>query len=260
MDILTFFEDFFTTKTVLYGFVLGIIFFLLGFLFHYFIHQKRIEKLLLENIWKNILPDFIEDADPPELTNFFKENGESVERFADELDRADLFVTNPNVYLRLGLYYFWKRNFERALKYFRKMEDIDLNRGNAKWAIGCALMRIGEYEKAIAYFNESIKANTYVAECYYNIGWALDEIGDYEQAIEAYSKSYALDNNYWNKYNISCSLTKWGKLDKAFETLNGIANYEGVRELAREDPDFDKLRGDKNYCSSFSNLLIPDQK
>lgn len=255
MDFLTFFHEFFTLKVILYGFILATLLFILGLFLHYLFHQKKMEQFLLENIGRKILPDFMEDANPTELEKFFKENGKEIEGFAEELDRADLFVTKSNIYLRLGLYYLWNRNFQKALEYFKKTKEINPKKGMANWAIGGALMSIGQYKEAVEYFKESIRLEKYVPDCYYNIGWCLDEIGEYEEAIKAYSKAYELDKSYWNKYNIACTLTKWGKFDKAIETLQEIINFEGVRELALNDPDFQKLKENEKISSLFFKLV-----
>jgi len=259
--MLDYLRDFFIPKflferSFLYSLILSALVFILIFVIHYLRHERKVRKLLLGELTKKIFPDYVGELQSEKLKIIFKEKAKEIEVFEKELLRADAFTTDPVIYYVLGNYNLMKDRFQRALEYFKKAKELDPKMKMTTFGIGVSLMKIGKYNEAIDAFKESITLGEKVADSYYNIGWAYDELGKYDEAIKAYKKSYGYNSeDYWNNYNIACSLAKMGRYDEAINTLREIINKENVKNTARGDTDFQKLKTDTKFGPIFSEII-----
>ncbi len=90
---------------------------------------------------------------------------------------------------------------EKAIKYYNRVIDLDLqsvatyfNRGNAKETLG-------DHQGAIEDYGEAIKLNPQHAGAYNNRGVAKKNLGDIQGAIEDYNEAIRIDPQHASAYN-----------------------------------------------------------
>lgn len=239
----------------LYALIGTILAFILAYVIHYLRHTRKVKKMLLTHQTEEIFPDYLGETRSKEMEQFFREKNYEIERFEEELQRADFFTLDANIYYILGNYNLQKDRFQKAFEYFHKSNELAPDNAKIYFGIGTASIGINKFEEAIAAFNKALELGEDIEDCYYNIGWTLDELGKYQEAIDAYSRAYQHNpEDYWSQYNIACALAKMRQYDKAIETLREIVDREGIKEYAYNDSDFDKLKTDKEFGPTFLEI------
>lgn len=107
-----------------------------------------------------------------------------------------------------------------------------------------------EYEAAFASYDQAVQLEPDDDAAWYNRGIALDELGRYEEAVASYDRALQLkpDNDAaW--YNKACCYALQGNTELAIENLQKAIQLspDKYREMAKADPDFDKIRYDERF-------------
>ena len=168
--------------------------------------------------------------------------------------------TQTFLFNRLGIVFYNKGEYDKALQYHRKALAIDektFGTADPRIAdslnnIGVILLQQGEYDKALEFLRKALaiskkalgSEHPRLADYFNNLGLVFEAKKEYDNAIEHYRKALAIDKKVlgpehpflahsWN--NIGLVLIEQGKYDKALEFLRkALALREKV--LGSEHP------------------------
>ncbi len=148
-----------------------------------------------------------------------------------------------------GLVLFGLGREEEAIASYDRALEIKPNYHHALIGRGDALSELGRKEEAIATYDRTIEIKPDFYEVWNNRGLALSNLGRYEEAIQSYDKALEIKPDYENAYyNKACCYGLQEKVGLAIETLQqAIAFDPKKRELAKTDPDFDRIRNDERF-------------
>jgi len=122
------------------------------------------------------------------LEDIFKNNPQS-----DEIRRELI-----NVLLSCGVYLSdeFVMEFEKAIKYFNKILEIDPNNYRAIYNIGIAHFNMGDMNKAMRAYNDAIKIKPDYKHCYYNIGLIYELMDNLKESLKFYKKALEIDPKF----------------------------------------------------------------
>ena len=106
------------------------------------------------------------------------------------------------------------------------------------------------YLDAVAAYDKALKIKPDKYEALINQGNALTALQRYEDAIAAYDKAIKIQpNKYEAYYNKACSYALQNNIELTIKNLEkAIKLIPGrYQQLAKTAPDFDKVRGDKQF-------------
>ena len=139
----------------------------------------------------------------------------------------------------IGASYSGLREFDSAVKAYKKALEINPNYAEAYYNIGIALKEKGDQEAAIDNYKKAIKVKPNYSEAYYNMANILKVKGDYRAAIESYKKALKINPEY----------------AEAYYNLGNIFDLNSDHNSAIDN--FKKsLKINPNYAQAYNNLGI----
>ncbi|KAF2074595.1 hypothetical protein CYY_004102 [Polysphondylium violaceum] len=122
----------------------------------------------------------------------------------EDFNQAVVFdkTNDYDIYYNRGLLHYQMRNYERALKDFRKVVTIDSTHKLAWNRIGLCLNVNGYPFEANKAFYKSLEIDPQFEASYTNIGQSWKDIGNYDKSFEAFSKALQICPNYSNALHL----------------------------------------------------------
>ncbi len=148
-----------------------------------------------------------------------------------------------------GLKLYYKREFPEALTFLDKALAIDTRCYQALNAKGATYAFQGKYDEGLALIKQALEINPTFVYGHFNLGLANELAGRWDPAISAYQEALRLDKqDVWSYYGIASIYGRLGNAAKVLEYLEqAIALDPGVKEVAREEKDFDPVRLDPRF-------------
>jgi len=194
----------------------------------------------------NILKQYqqIEEEIPKDLKakiSEFSERLRFLEAFGTLLKAEDYYVR--------GLNFYYKGDYNLALKSFEKAIELKPDYAEAWYNKGLILMRLRKDKEALESFEKAINLKPNYVKAWNNKGVVLKRLMRYDEALEAFKKALELDkNNTTSLYNIACVYSLKGDKEKALEYLKkAIELKPKLKEESKEDQDFKNLWDDEDF-------------
>lgn len=133
--------------------------------------------------------------------------------------------SNEEVLFLLGTAYIQNSEFENAVKYLKKLIEIDPNNYHAYANLAQALAKLNLFDEAIHSFNQSILINPKFSHNFNNLGNLYFSIKNYKLALDNFNKAINLDKNPDFYFNRSRVYKKLGMALESLADLNIILNH-----------------------------------
>jgi len=142
---------------------------------------------------------------------------------------------------------------EAAQELFRRAVLSDSSNASAIANLGEAYMEQGHLELGIMELLNALRIDTSLFEARFTLGHAYRRMEDFGKAIETMKTALALrPDDARVSYNLACYYCLKGELQNALAALeNALGIDASLKNLARTDNDFGKLRSNKK----FNNLI-----
>lgn len=118
---------------------------------------------------------------------------------ADSIIR--LYPKEKEIFLIRGSLYEAKKNFDEAIRSYKRAIEADTSYALAVMSLGYAYSTTGEQEKAVAQMERYIRLAPDAADPRASFADILLRVGRYEDALEQYQKSLMLKPDYWYSVN-----------------------------------------------------------
>lgn len=149
-----------------------------------------------------------------------------------EFEKVLILINNSNVseYIRdeiLGNYYFYKRDFDNAIHFFKKFLKSDPNAKLSRYHYlsGIGYERLKKYDDAFAHYVESIDIDPIFVDPYIDLGGMLGKLHEYEKAAKCYRDAIKITPNDITLYlNLKMVLQKMNL--RSAENQNELKNIE----------------------------------
>jgi tetratricopeptide (TPR) repeat protein len=131
---------------------------------------------------------------------------------------------DPRVHVALGLAYWDRNEFPRALESFERAVKVGPDSAEAHNWLGVALAEKSDLPGAIAQFKKAVSLDPAYGRAYTNLGSTLATSGEFAEAVEVFQKALALEpNSLGAQLNLGMALREKGDLDNALEYLRRAA-------------------------------------
>jgi tetratricopeptide (TPR) repeat protein len=163
---------------------------------------------------------------------------EELKKTLDELTTKLEFIEKlgvslkPMDYFNRGVDFFYKSQYELALKAFEKVIELKPDHADAWNNKGATLDKLGRHEESLKAFEKVIELKPDDADAWYNKGATLDKLGRHEESLKASGKAIELKPDRagaWN--NKGVVLNKLGRHEESLKA------FEKVIELKPDDAD-----------------------
>ena len=140
---------------------------------------------------------------------------------------------------------------EEAIQSYDKAVDIKPDDHEAWYTRGLALSALGRYEEAVQSYNKALDIKPDKHEAWVRRGVVLTYLGRYEEALQSFDQALQIQPDFADAYyNKACWYGLQGTIDLAIETLRqAITLNSDYQEMAKTDPDFDRIRNDDRFRS-----------
>ncbi|EFA81504.1 tetratricopeptide-like helical domain-containing protein [Heterostelium album PN500] len=122
----------------------------------------------------------------------------------EDFNQAAIFDrdNDSDIYYQRGLLHYQMRNYERALKDFRKVVEFD-RRNKLAWnRVGLCLNIRGFPREAFDAFDRAIELDSQFEAAFTNVGQCWKEIGDYDRSYDAFTQALSIAPNYSNALHL----------------------------------------------------------
>lgn len=146
----------------------------------------------------------------------------SIEQIETEI-RKD--PNNPHLQVTLGLAYWDRNDYPRALEAFQRAVKMGPASAEAHNWLGVALLEKADMPGAIAEFEKAVSLDPKSERAYTNLGSALAKSGDLGEAVEAFKKALALQPDSLPAHmNLGVALREKGEAEAALPHLRRVAD------------------------------------
>ncbi len=175
-------------------------------------------------------------------------------RYQEAIETYDKAIAiqpvNVEAWINRGIGLTSLQRYQDALASYDKAIAIEPRQDKAWYNRGIALTSLQRYQDALGSYNKAIAIKPDKYEAWINRGITLTKLQRYQDALASYDKAIALKpDQHEAYYNKACLYALQGNLKVTIENLN-IAiklNRSKYGKLAKTDPDFAKVRGDKRF-------------
>ncbi len=134
---------------------------------------------------------------------------------------AKIDIISPEMYLKRGVAYYSKGNFNQAISDFNKAIKVDPNYSIAYLKRGLAFFEKKDIAQAISDYTKAIAINPAYEEAYYIRGLAYASQEKFEQAVSDYTKAIEINPDYVQAYiNRGFINTNKGNLEQAISDFD----------------------------------------
>ena len=131
---------------------------------------------------------------------------------------------NSKLYVALGLAYWQRNDYPRALQQFQHAVRTGPRSAEAHNWLGVALSEKADLPGAIVEFRKAIALDPQYGRGYTNLGSALAKSGDYAEAVTVFQKALDLEPNSLAAHmNLGLALREKGDLEGALDHLRRVA-------------------------------------
>ena len=188
---------------------------------------------------------------------------QAIEKFDEAIAERRLCRENdplsPTATANVGYPYYFARQYDQAIGYYRKALDLDPNYSWAYLWIGQANLGKGMYEEGIANINKAIALSDGNVRMKATLGYAYAKAGKRGEAekiiAELQEQSKA---KYVSPYFIAVIYSGLKQKDQAFEWLEkAYQERHPYLTLVKVEPVFDNLRSDPRYAELLRKIGLP---
>ena len=199
----------------------------------------------------NILRNEVEKSHTPITEKPSEELKKKFDELATKLEFIEKLGVSlePVDYYNRGVDFYYKSQYELALKAFEKAIELKSDYVEAWSGKGATLGGLGRHEEALKAFEKAIELKPNYALAWYNKGVTLTKLGRHEESLKASEKTIELKPDYagaW--YNHACYHSMKGDEEKALRDLKKTIELDiSYKEVAKEDKDFEKLWDNEDF-------------
>jgi len=178
------------------------------------------------------------------MGNVLERHGDAVEAVKYMRKVLELDPNRPDVYKSIGWFAMQKGEYEQAIMNWRKALEINPQIPDMHNSIALALLGLGKQKEAIEELHRDIQISPRTAFSYFLLGQVYLQLKDYDKARENYEKAITLNPNYTNAYyGLFTVYTRLKQREKASEYMTTFKKLktEDMKRLKDRNDVFDDL-------------------
>ncbi|MCP4260948.1 MAG: tetratricopeptide repeat protein [Planctomycetes bacterium] len=178
------------------------------------------------------------------MGNVLERHGDAVEAVKFMRKVLELDPKRPDVYKSIGWFAMQKGQYEQAIMNWRKALEVNPQIPNMHNSIALALLGLGKQKEAIEELKKDIQISPLSNFSYFMLGQVYLQLKEYSKAKENYKKAIAIQPNYTNAYyGLFTVCTRLKQRDKAREYMAIFRELkaEEMKNLKDRNEVFDDL-------------------
>jgi tetratricopeptide (TPR) repeat protein len=129
---------------------------------------------------------------------------------------TSLLRESPALYYSLGNLADDKKEWDKAIKYYKRALSLDDKYADAYLGLGDNYYEKGDFELEVQNYEKATHADPQNRDTFYHLGTAYEDVGKYEEAVAAYQRALKIDPRYKDALrDLAILYAAQGKLDEA---------------------------------------------
>ena len=174
-----------------------------------------------------------------------------LDEFGNRVEFLEALGSNLTIddYLKRGNDFYFKKEYQLALKAFNKAIEKKQNSVGLWHNKGMVLLELERWEEALEAFNKAIEIKPGVSHSLTNKALALQKLGRLNEALKIHNKAIEINSkDYRAWYNIAMFYSIKKEKELVIENLKkAIELYSNYKELAKTNEDFKWLWDDEDF-------------
>ena len=139
-------------------------------------------------------------------------------------------------YNRKALKYLDERRYEKALKYFNRLVEVDYNNKDFWIVKGFCHVHLGDFQGSLECFDRAISIDPMDSICWLNKGNALASLGRFKGAIKCFDKALEFNPTDVSALNLKgLCLCDIGKYEEAIDCYKDALDLDPYNEVIMEN-------------------------
>gem|GEM_PF-596997 len=135
---------------------------------------------------------------------------------------------NPAAWYHLADLYYRGSQYEKSIEAYKKVVELDPEKGYAYSKMGVALSQLGRLEEAMAALQKAVELLPNPAVEYNNLGIVFGKLGRYDEEVAALLKSIELrPRSSSARVNLGVTYLRLNKIDEAKEQYEALDKMDG---------------------------------
>ena len=163
--------------------------------------------------------------------------------------KKNIIPESADAVYNLGLTHYHKKEYDKAIEYYKNALEIDPKYVAACYDIGYIYKEKKEYAKAIEYYNKALEINPDYADAWQGLALSYFHKKEYDKAIKYYENALEVDPEYaatWQGLGVAYERKK--EYDKAIECYKNALksgseladSWHGLGFSYKEKKEYDK--------------------
>jgi tetratricopeptide (TPR) repeat protein len=132
----------------------------------------------------------------------------------------EIYPENYSAFSSLGLVYFNRKEYQKAIDTFKKATDYKENVAESWYYSGMSYMNLGDYNAAVKQLEMASKHGRSIPEISFALAQAYEMIGSLQKSSDAYQVALSINPNYKDAwYNLAGVFTKMSRPQYAEECM-----------------------------------------
>ncbi|MCB2290039.1 hypothetical protein LGK97_09690 [Clostridium sp. CS001] len=149
---------------------------------------------------------------------------------------------------KLGYDEFFEKKYEKSIETQRQVIKEDPSFYKAYAVEGIALAYNGDFEKGMQQIDKSLELKPDYGYARFNKALANELYNHYDEAIKWYEKALEVEKYEWSYYGIASVYGRKGDVSNTVKYLKlAIEINQGIKEEAKDEKDFDKVRNSVEF-------------
>jgi len=123
-------------------------------------------------------------------------NAEKEAVFEEIVEMVEYLVPDVSQYMRSGLNYYQRGEYDEAIKEFRKALELNPERSEIHYNLGLVLEAKGLLQEAIQEYKKALELNPEDAEAHNNLGIVYYKQGNYKKAVEEFKIALSINPDF----------------------------------------------------------------
>ena len=150
----------------------------------------------------------------------------------DELNKSIALEDNYLYYHELGKLRYMSKDYEGAIKAFKKACQLNANFAPSRYNLGLSLVKVNKIDQGLSCYKQAVAINPNYVQAHLGMARLYKQVRYYNDAIKSYKKAIEIDpKNIPARMDLGVIYNERGDFDEAIDVYNDALQYLSEGEM-----------------------------